>query len=273
MEIFLEHAARRENLMEINHDLLLEDCGRGHIRVTINRPHKHNALSRSVLSDLARTIERYGDDERTGFILLQGAGKRYFAAGGDLVDLSSVRTPEATHVMSSEARGALDAIRDCKVPVIAYLNGDAIGGGAELALACDMRMIASSARIGYIQAKLAITPAWGGGADLCATLGASRALRMMARCEMVDAETAVNWGLAEIIVRDGPDGSDVKEFLKPLLDRSPLVMRAIKQQTSAWRTGRTYVERREIEQKNLIKTWVHDDHWAAAEHILSKEKK
>lgn len=259
--------------MEISQDILIEDCGRGQIRLTINRPHKHNALSRSVLSDLAQAIDRHGDDARTRFILIQGAGTRYFAAGGDLVDLSSVRTREATQVMSSEARGALDAIRNCKVPVIAYLNGDAIGGGAELALACDMRMMAGSARIGYVQARLAITAAWGGGTDLCALIGAPRALRMMARCEMIDAETAVNWGLAETVVKDGPDGSDVKEFLKPLLDRSPLVMRALKQQTSAWRTGRSYEEQREIEQQNLIKTWIHDDHWAAAERILSKETK
>src|SRR3546814_13571644 len=77
--------------------------------------------------------------------------------------------------MSVESRDALDAIRDCDVPVIAYLNGDAIGGGAELALACDMRVMAATARIGYIQAKLAIPPAWGGGTDLCVLIGSSRA--------------------------------------------------------------------------------------------------
>jgi len=273
MGISLEHVARRKDLMEINQDILIEECGRGQITLTINRPHKHNALSRSVLSDLAQAMDRYGNDAVTRFILIQGAGERYFAAGGDLVDLASVRTTEATQVMSSDARGALDAIRNCKVPVIAYLNGDAIGGGAELALACDMRVIAGSARIGYVQAKLAITAAWGGGTDLCALVGAARALRMMARCEMINAETAVSWGLAETIIKDGSGGNDVKEFLKPLLDRSPLVMRAIKQQTSAWRTGCSYAERREIEQQNLIKTWTHDDHWVAAEQILSKEKK
>src|SRR3546814_594340 len=139
--------------METNKDILVTDSGNGQIRLVINRPHKHNALSRSVLGELSRTVTQYGRDAGTRFIVLQGAGERYFAAGGDLVDLSSVRTREAARDMSVESRDALDAIRDCDVPVIAYLNGDAIGGGAELALACDMRVMAATARIGYLQAR------------------------------------------------------------------------------------------------------------------------
>src|SRR3546814_11040713 len=113
--------------------------------------------------------------------------------------------------MSVESRDALDAIRDCDVPVIAYLNGDAIGGGAELALACDMRVMAATARIGYIQAKLAITPAWGGGTDLCVLIGSSRAFRMMARCEMIAADPAPAWGLAAAVIPDGPDGAGLPD--------------------------------------------------------------
>ena len=80
------------------------------------------------------------------------------------------------------------SLRACPLPVLAYLNGDAIGGGAELALACDMRLQSASARIGFIQARLAITSAWGGGPDLCRIVGAARAMRMMSRCELVDAQ-------------------------------------------------------------------------------------
>ncbi len=259
--------------MENNKDILVTDTGNGSISLTINRPHKHNALSRSVLKDLSETVTHYGKLATTRLIIIQGAGDRYFAAGGDLVDLSTVRTPEATRAMSTEARHALDAIRHCKVPVIAYLNGDAIGGGAELALACDMRLVSTKARIGYIQAKLAITPAWGGGADLCALVGASRALRMMSRCEMVAAELALDWGLADAIITDGPNGADIQDFIQPMLQRSNLIMRCLKEQASAWRTGHTYEERRSTEQQHLVATWTHDDHWEIADHILSKDKK
>ena len=93
--------------------------------------------------------------------------------------------------MMEEAGGALDAIRHCPVPVIAYLNGDAIGGGAELAVACDLRLQAGHARIGFIQSRLAITSAWGGGPDLFQLLGSARAMRMMCRGELVDAQQAL----------------------------------------------------------------------------------
>ena len=259
--------------MQAAQDILVEDRGRGAVRITINRPHKHNALSRSVLADLASEVTRSGADPQTRFIVIQGSGDRYFAAGGDLVDLSSVRTPEATLEMSNEARDALDAIRDCPVPVVAYVNGDAIGGGAELAVACDMRLIAAPARIGFIQGKLAITSAWGGGTDLCALIGASRALRMMTRCELIGADLAVAWGLADAVIGDGPDGSDIDAFLKPLHDRSALVIRAMKAQATASRKGLSYPERRAIEQQGLVATWVHADHWAAAERVLTKEKR
>lgn len=259
--------------MDNSHEVLVADVGNGEVRLTINRPHKHNALSRPVLTELARIIQKVADDPQVRIVLLQGAGERYFAAGGDLRDLAVVRTDDATKAMSDEARGALDAIRTCKVPVIAYLNGDAIGGGAELAMACDMRLFAATARLGYIQAKLAITAAWGGGADLFNLVGPSRALRMMARCEMVDATTAEHWGLADAVISDGPHGNDITEFLEPMLRRPPHVMRAIKRQAVACRTGVGYDRQREIEQQDLIATWTHDDHWAVAEHILSKESK
>ena len=156
--------------------------------ITLDRAQKHNALARSVLFELATAVREAGTLPETRLIVLTGAGERYFAAGGDLIDLASVRDEAATIAMTDEARGALDAIRFCAVPVLALLNGDAIGGGAELALACDMRLQSSHARIGFIQARLAITSAWGGGPDLCRLIGGARAMRMMSRCELVDAQ-------------------------------------------------------------------------------------
>lgn len=258
--------------MQASSNITIKNYGNGRIDLTIDRAHKHNALSRSVLADLSQAVTKQAQDPDTRFLVIRGAGDRYFAAGGDLVDLSSVRTPEASKAMSDEACAALDAIRNCVAPVIACLNGDAIGGGAELALACDMRVMTPTARIGYIQAKLAITPAWGGGTDLCNLVGASRALRMMARCEMIAADLALDWGLADAILNDGPDGSDMQKFIQPLLERSSLIMRCIKRQTRSARMGDSYSKRREAEQQDLVATWTHDDHWKAAGNILSKAK-
>src|SRR5690606_37708415 len=121
----------------------------------IDRAAKHNALGREVLDGLAGAVTDLAARDDTRCIVLAGAGTRYFAAGGDLVALAAIRTEADTVDMVQRSRAALGAIRDAAVPVLAYLNGDAIGGGAELALSCDMRMQGTRARIGFIQARLA----------------------------------------------------------------------------------------------------------------------
>jgi enoyl-CoA hydratase/carnithine racemase len=258
-------------------EVLVETGVSGDVWITINRPQKHNALARKVLAELADVIAEVSSDQSTRCVVLRGAGEKYFAAGGDLVDLAMVRTEEATCVMADAATAALDAVRNCPVPAIAYVNGDALGGGAELAVACDMRMLEAHARIGFVQGRMGITSAWGGGPDLCQLVGAGRAMRMMSRCEMIDAKmidakTALDWGLIDVVVTGGAESADVQAFLKPLFDRSPLVLRSIKEQALAWRQGLSYGARREIERKNLVATWLSTEHRVAVDRFLAKEK-
>jgi len=253
-------------------DILVQHHPDGASWITIDRAAKHNALARPLLAALAQAVHAAAARPETRLIVLTGAGERYFAAGGDLRDLDTVRDEAATLDMAQQARQALDALRDCPVPVLAYLNGDAIGGGAELALACDLRLQAAHARIGFIQARLAITSAWGGGTDLCRLVGGARALRMMARGEMVDAAQALSWGLADAVIADGPGGADLQAFLQPMLACPVQVLRGIKAQVRAWRQAATYDAARAVEQQQLLRTWLHDDHWRASEKILSKGK-
>ncbi|TFZ02754.1 enoyl-CoA hydratase/isomerase family protein [Ramlibacter henchirensis] len=242
----------------------------GAVWITVDRAQKHNALARPVLNELATAVRSAGAREDVRYIVVTGAGDKYFAAGGDLRDLANVRDEAAVMAMMEEAAAALDAIRHCPVPVIALLNGDAIGGGAELALACDMRLQSAHARIGYIQAKLAITSAWGGGPDLFQLIGPAHAMRMMSRCELVGAEQALAWGLADAVIRDGAGGDDLKAFLEPLDACAPQVLRGIKAQAIAARQGAGWKAHRAVEQQHLVRTWLHDDHWAASEKLLSK---
>lgn len=254
-------------------DVLVDERAGGLAWITINRPRKHNALARPVLAQLRDAVTALGRQPATRLIVLTGAGDRFFAAGGDLVDLASVRDEAATLAMIEEACGALDAIRHCPVPVVAYLNGDAIGGGAELAVACDLRLQGAHARIGFIQAKLAITSAWGGGPDLFQLVGRARAVRMMSRCELVDAPTALDWGLADAVIADGPQGQDIAAFLKPMLHCTPQVLRGIKAQAVAHRKALGWTAHRAVEMDHSVRTWLHDDHWAASEKLLSKAPK
>jgi len=253
-------------------EIVLETGVAGDVWVTINRPQKHNALTRTALDELADAMRQAGGDRSTRCVVLRGAGEKYFAAGGDLVDLAMVRTEEATCAMADGATAALDAVRNCPVPVIAYVNGDALGGGAELAVACDMRMLEAHARIGFVQGRVGITSAWGGGPDLYRLVGPGRAMRMMSRCEMIDAETALNWGLVDVVVTGGAKGADVQSFLKPCFERSPLLLRGIKEQALAWRQGLSYEAHRDIERKNLLATWLSDEHWVAVARFLARGK-
>jgi len=259
--------------MEATGDFVVEERDPGLWWITINRPKKHNALSRGVLDQLAQVMEECGVIDRSRLIVLTGAGDRYFAAGGDLVDLSNVRDEAEVLAMTDQARFALDVIRECPVPVVALLNGDAIGGGAELALSCDMRMQSERARIGFVQAKLAITSAWGGGVDLCGLVGAARAMRMMSRCELIDARTALEWGLSDVVIGTETREEDISGFLEPMLKCTAHVLRGIKAQTRAYRLGMSYDQRRSVEQSQLVKTWLHQDHWVAADSLLTKGKK
>lgn len=250
---------------------LLVHPGDGVLSVVLNRPEKHNPLSRAMLAALKEAIEQAGADPQLRCVLLRGAGNGYFAAGGDLRDLSSVRSPEETEAMVIEARGALDAVRECPVPVIAVVNGDALGGGAELAVACDLRLMAAHARIGYMHGRLNLSTGWGGGTDLFDLVGRARALRMLARAEMVHATEALAWGLADAVAPSEADlDAFAAGFVEPIRRQSPRLMRAYKAQALARRRGEDRDLRRAAEMHDFIDSWVHDEHWQAVDRILSR---
>lgn len=243
------------------------------LRITINRPAKHNPLSRGVLAGLRDAMQQAAADRDLRCVLIRGAGDRYFAAGGDLQDLGSIRSAQDTEAMVIESRAALDAVRECPVPVVALVNGDALGGGAELAVACDLRVMAGHARIGYMHGRLNVSTGWGGGTDLFDLVGRARALRMLARTEMVSAADALAWGLAEAVAAPGQDLEDAAaSFIAPMLRQSPRLLRAFKAQSLARRRGEAWDARRQSEMRDFIDAWIHDEHWAAVERLLSTDK-
>jgi enoyl-CoA hydratase len=243
------------------------------LRVTLNRPQKHNALSRALLADLRTVFEDHSGNATLLAAVVRGAGDQSFAAGGDLRDLSSVRTLDQAREMANQAKAALNAIRRFPVPVVAALNGNAIGGGAELAVSCDFRVAAAHARIGFVQGKLNITSAWGGGVDLLEIVGPAVGLRMLTRSEVLDGPTALGRGLYDAVATGDQDlDSAVDEFLAPVLGQVPQVLRAFKALVTASRRGVSRKDLEELETEGLAETWVHPDHWAAADKILSPRR-
>lgn len=251
---------------------LVTTCRDGaRLDVVINRPEKRNALSRPTLAALQAVFTRAGSDESIKLAVLTGAGDKSFAAGGDLKDLSSVRTVAQAEEMSRQARAALEAIRTFPVPVIAALNGDALGGGAELAVACDFRLAGPRARIGFVQGRLAITTAWGGGLDLASLVGPSRAHAMLCRSDMFSAEQASAAGLVDLVARpDETLAEAVSRFAAPILGQTRQVLVAFKALARAHRTGASRADLEQLETALFARAWCHDDHWAAADAILTR---
>ena len=244
---------------------------KGVLWLTLRRPQKRNALSRALLAELAASFMRWRERQDLCVALLTGEGEKAFASGGDLDELSLLRDEAETLQFAKETRGALDTIRRFPVPVVAGLNGDALGGGAELAMACDLRIAAPHARIGFLQGRLNIATAWGGGTDLLRLLGSARALLLLGTAEALDAKRALELGLVDGVAPEGEPFRDfVAAFASRLAARRPQVMRAFKALAIAHRFGAPDAEMAEIESRAFTGTWVHSDHWAAAEAMFSR---
>jgi enoyl-CoA hydratase len=233
------------------------------LRLTINRPEKRNALNLALLDEIGATLAKSAGDHGILCAVITAAGDKCFAAGGDLQELDAIRSEADTRAMSRRGRAALDQVRAFPLPVVAALNGHALGGGAELALACDLRVCAPHAEIGFLQAQLSVTTAWGGSIDLALTVGDRRALRILATSARLAAARALDLGLVDWVCAPGQSlDVCIATFLEPYLARSRDVLAGFKATTAAHRR-RVHAELAAVEEEQFVRTWTHSDHWAA----------
>lgn len=244
--------------------------------VQIVRAKQHNALSLSMLDAIGAAF-REASANPPKLAIVTGAGAASFAAGGDLKELDQVRTEGQALAMSQRGMAALNAIREFPAPVVAALNGAARGGGAELALACDLRLAAPSARFGLIQGRLGLSTAWGGGTDLMALVGPSKALLTLGQAALLDATQALAAGLIDQVLAQDPEATSeveqswraqVLEALAPLLARPAQVLRAHKALSRADKPSPQ--RQQQVETEHLVTTWTHADHWLAAASAFDK---
>ena len=241
------------------------------LRVRIDRAEKRNALSRAVLSELATAFSRHAGDTSLKAAVLTGAGDKAFAAGGDLREFAALRSEQDAAELFFDAHRALEQVRCFPVPVIAALNGLAVGGGAELALACDFRVAAAHATLGFVQGRLNISTGFGGGTDLMRLLGASRGLLCALRAEVLSAADARAAGLIDEVAKEGESLEQcIARFLEPIRRQVPQVIRSYKAMALAERQGMDAAQRFRTELAGFVETWTHADHWAAADRVLSK---
>jgi enoyl-CoA hydratase len=241
----------------------------GVLWVHMKRAQKRNALSRQLLACLKAAFLEWRDNDNVRLAILIGDGERAFASGGDLKELMDMRGEDEARKFADETRVVLDCIRQFPVPVIAALNGDALGGGAELALACDLRFAAPHARLGFLQGSLSISTAWGGGTDLMRVVGSARALELLCGADIVSAEQALAMGLISSIAAGGElFEAQAGKYAARFANRPAQVMRAFKALATAFCAGAGGERLAALEGSYFAKTWVHDDHWNAVAAVF-----
>jgi enoyl-CoA hydratase len=194
--------------------------------VTINRPEKRNALNGAVRSDLLRALDALALRDDVRVVVFTGAGDKAFIAGADIGEFAE-RTPiQQREVM--EGRRVFDEIAMFARPTIAMVNGFALGGGCELALACDIRIAGRSAKFGQPEIRLAIIPGGGGTQRLPRLIGPGRAMRLVLTGELIDATEAERIGLVESVVDDADLHGRTMEMARTIAAYSPVALRLAK---------------------------------------------
>jgi enoyl-CoA hydratase len=203
---------------------LLFELNNGIARITINRPDKLNALNGTVIAELGDAVTRIETDAAIRGVILTGSGVKAFVAGADIAELAA-QTPMQGRARSTLGQQVFRRLERCGKPVIAAVNGFALGGGCELAMACHIRIAAEHARFGQPEVKLGIGPGYGGTARLPRLVGRGRALELLLTGGMIDAAEAYRIGLVNRVVPADKLLAEADALLRTILENGPLAIR------------------------------------------------
>jgi len=191
--------------------------------ITLNRPHRLNAINSEMREELPRALQELAEDEDVRVIVIRGAGERAFSAGADITEFSGGKPYQF-----AELGEFFNAPQQCPKPVIAAIDGYALGGGLELALACDFRIASRRSELGQPEINLGIIPGGGGTQRLARLIGPSRAKELVMLGERIPAEQAYEWGLINRVVEDERFEQEVRAFAEKLASGPPIAIRLAK---------------------------------------------
>jgi enoyl-CoA hydratase len=231
--------------------------------LTIDRPDRRNAIGLGTMGELDETLD---EAERAGInvLVVRGAGTRAFVSGGDLKELAAIRDEADAVEMAMRMRRLLDRLARLPFPTVAALNGHALGGGAEVAVAADLRVASEEIRIGFTQVRLAIMPAWGGAERLVELVGRSRALLLIGSGDTLTAPEAERIGLVDVVASRTEFDAAWLRVAESFATLPPEAARSIKHVvTAAKPNDHPALEREAV--RRFAKLWIADEHWQAAE--------
>ena len=224
--------------------------------VTIDRPHARNAISLETMDQLADALD---GAEGARALVVKGAGDKAFVSGGDLKELAALRTEADAAAMAWKMRSICNRIAMFPGPVLAALNGHALGGGAEVAVAADIRLAADDVKIGFNQSALAIMPAWGGAERLAELVGKSRALLLAGTGSVLNAAEAYRVGLVDVVVPRVEFEDEWRSLARRLATPSAIEIKCVTNGASPEEAVAAFA-----------RLWVSDEHWAAADRVLNR---
>ncbi|MEL6561195.1 MAG: enoyl-CoA hydratase-related protein [Bacteroidota bacterium] len=209
--------------MEVYDNLLLADNA-GILTITINRESKLNALNQKTLEELKEVIQGVYDNRDIKGVIITGSGEKAFVAGADIKELSQLNEMNARKFAES-GQEIFDMIENCHTPVVAAVNGFALGGGCELAMACHMRVATANARFGQPEVNLGIIPGYGGTQRLTQLVGKGKAFELMMTADVIKADEAKELGLVNHLV-ESKEEAIVKstDILNKIAQKAPVAI-------------------------------------------------
>ncbi|MEP7165563.1 MAG: enoyl-CoA hydratase-related protein [Ferruginibacter sp.] len=202
---------------------LLTSLENGIFTITINRPDKLNALNKDVLIDLDKVVDEIISDPEIRSAIITGAGAKAFVAGADITEFAGLDKEQAK-AFAKRGQDIFFKIENCSKPVIAAVNGFALGGGCELAMACHFRIASVNAKFGQPEVNLGLIPGYGGTQRLTQLIGKGRSMEMMVSANMIDADTALKFGLVNHVVIPEELLEKAKRILELINSKAPLAI-------------------------------------------------
>lgn len=239
--------------------------------LTFNRPQARNALDLESMRLFAEIVSRLAQDTTLRVLILTGAGETAFCSGGDLVELNGYPSADDARMMITLMGDALLALERLPVPVIAAINGYALGGGSEIALACDMRIVDEDVHLGLVQIRLGLTPGWGAGQRLLRAVGYARAMDLLLRGHIMYAQEVEALGLANRIVERGSALPQALRVAQQIAASPPDVVRGIKALLQAG-VQQPYENALQTERAIFPPLWAGEPHLKAVADFLNRRK-
>lgn len=195
------------------------------LTITINRPEKLNALNKDVFTDLENVITELEKNEGVRSAIITGAGPKAFVAGADITEFSGLSKGQAV-AMAERGQDIFSRIERCNKPIVAAVNGFALGGGCELSMACHFRIASENAKFGQPEVNLGLIPGYGGTQRLVQLIGKGRAIELLISATMIDAQTALQYGLVNYVVKQEELLSKARSILETINTKAPLAIAA-----------------------------------------------